>query len=116
MAESDETVASIPFTGCGSSIGGVEGGERFSPVPVGAGDALGEVTPEVGLEISPMANVAARSLSSRVDLCDLLVGDVEGLGERCEASDLRKLFKADSANWLEDKGEVARRSSVGLES
>lgn len=38
------------------------------------------------------------------DVRDL--AEVPGLAERGDVSDLRRLDRADSANWLDDKGEV----------
>jgi hypothetical protein len=71
---------------------------------MGEGEALADTSGDVALEASPMANVAARSLSSKVDF-DLFGGltlaffePVIGLPARWVASDFRRLRRADSAS------------------
>jgi hypothetical protein len=107
----------------GDSGNGVEHGERGRWLDKfgGEGDTLADAPVEEGFEASPTANVAARSLSSRVNFGNLwsltpaFFGD-PGLPGRCEARDLRRLSRADSANWPEDSGGDGRNcESMELE-
>jgi len=97
---------------------GVDDGERgwSDTIDVTEGDDFRDGSGEGALDASPIANVAARSLSSKVDLVLPSLGGVElafrgidpMLPERWVARDFRRLLRADSANWLEDIGEEGR--------
>ncbi len=79
---------------------------------MGDGEALVETSGVLVFDASPMANLA-RSLSSRFDFGSLISGSgrlvlaVTVFGVDV-LNDLRKLERADSANWVEDKGEIGR--------
>jgi hypothetical protein len=105
----------------GDSGKGVDDGDSgcCSVELIGDGDALAEASGVVALEASPIAKVA-RSLSSRFVLGSLvslsggmsfaLLSIGPGLPDRLVAKDFRRLDKADSANWPEDRGEDWRNA------